>query len=117
MSMETDLVVLLKTLCSRAFPDVAPAGTATPYITYQAIGGEAMRYGDGAAPDKRNTLMQVNVWAKTRSEALTLIRQVDDAISAASAWQSEPQGEAVSTYEAETQMYGSMQTFDIWATR
>ena len=117
MSMESDLVALLKTLCSRAFPDVAPASTATPYITYQAIGGEAMRYGDGAAPDKRNTLMQASVWAKTRTDALTLIRQVDDAISAASNWQSEPQGEAASTYEPDTQLYGSMQTFDIWATR
>jgi hypothetical protein len=115
--MESDLVALLKTLCSRAFPDVAPAGTATPYITYQAIGGEAMRYGDGTAPDKRNTLMQVSVWSKTRSEALSIVHQVDDAISDSIAWQSEPQGEAVSTYEPDTQLYGSLQTFDIWATR
>ena len=79
MSMETDLVALLKTVCARTFPDVAPAGTATPYITWQALGGEAMRYGDGTAPDKRNTLIQVSVWSKTRSEALSIVHQVDDA--------------------------------------
>lgn len=117
MSMETDLVTLLKTICARTFPDVAPAGTATPYITWQAIGGEAMRYGDGTAPDKRNTLIQVSVWSKTRSESLSLVRQVDDVISASIAWQSEPLGEAVSTYEPDSQLYGSIQTFDIWAAR
>jgi hypothetical protein len=33
MSMEADLVALLKTICARTFPDVAPEGTAVPYIS------------------------------------------------------------------------------------
>src|SRR5574343_1379892 len=74
MSMESDLSTLLKTICPRVYPDLAPVGTVTPYVTWQAIGGTAIRFGDGSAPDKRNTLMQINVWSKTRLEALTMIR-------------------------------------------
>ena len=117
MSFETDLVALLKGMCVRTYPDVAPSGTATPYITWQAMGGEALRYGDSTAPDKRNTLLQVSVWGQSRSEALALIRQVDDAVSASVLWQCAPTGEAASSYEPATQLYGSVQTFDIWAGR
>lgn len=115
--MESDLSALLKTLCSRTFPDIAPAGTPAPYITWQAIGGESIRYGDGTAPDKRHTLMQVTVWAATRVEALMLIHQAEDAICALPNWQAVPQGEAASTYEPDTQLYGSIQRFDLWADR
>lgn len=116
MSMETQLVALLKTICPRVYPDLAPANAATPYVTWQAIGGESLRYGDNTAPDKRNTLMQIDVWAKTRMEATTMIRQIEDAICS-SAWQAEPHGESRSTYESDTLLYGSSQDFDIWATR
>ena len=37
MSMEADLVALLKTICTRTFPDVAPEGTAVPYITGRGL--------------------------------------------------------------------------------
>lgn len=117
MSMESDLTTLLKTICPRVYPDVAPANAATPYVTWQAIGGEALRYGDNTAPDKRNTLLQVDVWAKTRREATTMIRQIEDAICASSAWQAVPQAESRSTYEPDTLLYGSAQDFDVWATR
>ena len=117
MSMETDLVTLLKTICIRTHPDIAPANTATPYITWQGIGGESLRNLDNSAADKRNTLMQVNVWSKTRLEALTLIRQIEDAICASAAFVGKPQGEPMSTYEPDTLLYGCMQRFDIWAAR
>ena len=115
--MESTLTTLLKAICPRVYPDVASAGTVAPYITWQSIGGESLRYGDNTAPDKRRTLMQINAWATTRLEAITMIRQVEDAICASSAWQATPQGEAVSDYESDTSLYGSLQTFDIWATR
>ena len=117
MSMESDLSTLLKTICPRVYPDLAPVGTVTPYVTWQAIGGTAIRFGDGSAPDKRNTLMQINVWSKTRLEALTMIRQIEDAVCAYAGWQAEPQGEAISLYEPDTQLYGSIQTLDIWSNR
>lgn len=117
MSMETDLNAMLKAICPRTFPDIAPEGTATPYITWQGIGGESLRNLDNTASDKRNTLMQVNVWSKTRLEALTLIRQIEDAICASAAFVGKPQGEPMSTYEPDTLLYGCMQRFDIWAAR
>lgn len=117
MSMESDLVALLQPLCPRTYPDIAPAGAAAPYVVWQSLGGEAWRFGDNVAPEKRHTLMQVSVWAGSRLEALTLIHQIEDAISAASGWQATPQGEARSTYEPDTKRYGSIQRFDIWATR
>ena len=72
MSLESDLSTLLKTVCPRTFPDVAPSGTAAPFIAWQALGGESLRYLDNTAPDKRNTYMQVSVYSKTRAEALAL---------------------------------------------
>ncbi len=117
MSLESALTGLLNTICPRVYPDLAPAGAVTPYITWQAIGGESLRYGDNTAPDKRNTLLQINVWSKTRMEATTTIRQIEEAICASSAWQAEPSGESRSTYEPDTLLYGSAQDFDIWATR
>lgn len=117
MSMESDLSTLLKSICVRTYPDIAPANTATPYVTWQGLGGEAMRYTDGTASDSRNTLMQINVWSKTRAEALTMIRQIEDAVCTSSNWQAQPQGEPLSTYESDTLLYGSLQRFEIWATR
>ena len=117
MTAESTLAALLKTLCPRVYPDIADDGTVAPYITYQALGGESLRYGDNTAPDKRNTLMQISVWSVTRSESLSLIHQAEESICASSAWQGAPQGEAMSTYEPDTKLYGSIQRFSIWATR
>lgn len=117
MSMESDLATLLKGICARTYPDIAPEGTTTPYITWQGLGGESARFLDNAAADKRNTLMQINVWSKTRLEALTLIRQIEDAICASAAFVGRPQGEPMSTYEPDTLLYGCVQRFDIWSAR
>lgn len=115
--MESDLSALLKPICPRVYPDVAPPNVTRPYLTWQAIGGEALRYLDGTAPDKRHTLMQINAWATTRIEAINLIHAVEDAICASPAWQGTPQGEAQSTYEPDTLLYGSLQRFEIFAAR
>lgn len=117
MSMEADLNAMLKAICQRTFPDIAPEGTAAPYITWQGLGGESARFMDNTAADKRNTLMQINVWSKTRLEALTLIRQIEDALCASAAFVATPQGEPLSTYEPDTLLYGSIQRFGIWAAR
>lgn len=117
MSMESDLSTLLKLQCPRAFPDVAPAGTAKPYVVWQGIGGAPSRMLNKTAADKRNTLLQISVWSATRTEALTLIRSIEDAMCASSAFSAMPQGEPLSTYEPETSLYGSIQRFNVWATR
>jgi hypothetical protein len=117
MSMETDLVTLLKTICPRVHPDVGPEGMARPYVTYQGTGGASLRYIDGTAADKRNTLVQVNVWSATRAEANDLIRQIEDVLCASPLFAVDPQGEAVGMYESDTKLYGSLQRFSIYASR
>ncbi|WP_294636625.1 DUF3168 domain-containing protein [uncultured Aquabacterium sp.] len=115
--MESDLTALLKAICPRVSPDVAPAGTATPYITYQGIGGQSMQYMDKTLPNKRNTLIQINVWGKTRAEALPLIRQAEQALVAATSFQASPVGEPLWTYDEEADLRGCLQTFSIWSDR
>lgn len=117
MSMESDLSTLLKAICVRTFPDIAPPDTAAPYATWQGIGGEAARFLDNSAADKRNTLMQISVWSKTRLEALALIRQIEDVLCASATFIATPQGESRSTYEPDTQLYGCIQRFNLWHDR
>ena len=116
MSIESSLVTLLKSINPRVFPDVAPTGTVTPYLTWQQIGGESVRYGDNTA-DSRWPLIQINAWGKTSAESLALILQVEDALCASSAFQAEPQGESMSIYEPDTKLYGRLQRFDIFGAR
>lgn len=117
MSMESDLFTLLKTACIRVYPDVAPSGAALPYITWQALGGKVLRNLDNTASDKRQTFMQINVWSSSRTEANTLIRQIEDLICASSAMIGTPEDESLSMYEPETHDYGAMQRFTLTALR
>jgi len=117
MSLESNLTAILKASCPRVFPDVAPPDATVPYVTYQGIGGESLRYTDGSAADKRHVLMQISVWSATRAEAIDLVHGIEDALCAAPVFTVDPQGEAHSTYEEGTQRYGSIQRFEIWATR
>jgi len=117
MSLEADLIPLLQAICPRTYPDLAPSGAATPYLTYQHIGGESMRYADNTAMDKRFPLIQINAWSKTRNEALVMIRQIEDALCASDSFQTELHGEPMSTYEPDTLLYGSIQRFEIFGAR
>lgn len=115
--MEADLNTLLKAICPRVFPDVAPSGTALPYVTWQGLGGESLSFLDNTAGDRRNVLMQVNVWASTRLQALQMAREIEDAMRASSAFVASPLGEPLSTYEPDVPVYGTLQRFSIWAAR
>ena len=117
MSFEPTLHALLSGICPNTFPDVAPEGTVAPYVTWQGLGGEASRLLDGSAADKRNTYLQINVWTASRSASLALIRNIEDAMCASPGFIARPQGEPLSTYEPETLLYGSLQRFNLWATR
>lgn len=117
MSVEADLTTLLKTLCPRVFPVVAPAGTALPYVTYSAIGGQSLRFIEGTAADKRNTIMQINVWDATQSGALSLIRQIEDAMCASVVFTAQPEDEPMWPYDAAASRYGCSQDFSIYSTR
>lgn len=117
MSMEANLNTLLKTQCSRVYPDVAPEGVVKPYVTWQGLGGEVARFLDNTASDQRNTLLQINVWAVARMEALSLIRQIEDAMCGSAAFVARPAGEPMSDYEKDTQLYGCIQRFNVWSAR
>ena len=59
--MEADLVATLKTLCPRVFPDFAAVETTMPYVTFQHIGGPALRNLDNSPMTHRHTAMQINI--------------------------------------------------------
>lgn len=117
MSIEADLLAVLVGLCPRVFPDFAPLSTAKPFVTYQAIGGRALRWLDQSPADKRQTLMQINVWAGGRTEANTLARQIEEALCAAAAFTAWPNAEPISTSETDLKLYGTVQDFSIYSTR
>ena len=117
MAFEADFVTVVKAVCARAYPDIAPDGVTVPYLIWQALGGESIYFMDATPADKRNTLMQVSVWAKTRAEALSTIRAIEAALCASSKFTCSPEGEPVSDYEPDIPLYGSIQRFSIWFDR
>lgn len=117
MSMETDLIALLKTLCPTVWEIVAPAETVAPYVTWQGLGGQAWRNLDNSASNKRNTLMQISAWSKSRTEAKAIIRAIEDALCASTAFTATPEGEPLYSFDENTFLFGAFQRFSINATR
>ena len=120
MTIEADIFTALTSLVAgRVFPDFAPSGTAAPYIVYQAIGGQPLRWLDGTAADKRHTLMQVDVWAGSRIAALTLARQVEAALSniGVAPFMAQPENEPAWDSDSDGPLYGCSQDFRIISTR
>lgn len=120
MSMETDLPALLQSVCTRVYPGVAPNGAAMPYATYQLIGGESLVFLDNTPGDKRNSLVQINVWSTRFIEAISMIRQIEDALRAAPAFTVRSQGEPMALppeQDPAQTRYGVLQRFSIWAAR
>ena len=117
--MEADFVAVLQTQCPRVFADVAPTNTATPYITWQLIGGRSLGWLDGSPADKRHTFVQVNVWAGTRKESMTLIRAVELALRTSPAFRAWPDAEPMTDleYDMEPPRYGAMQDYQVYSTR
>lgn len=114
--MEADLVTVLKTCCPRVYPDFAPAGAALPYVVYQHIGGIPQRYVDGGS-GLRHTMLQINSWATTRGDSLTLARAIETALCAATAFTAKPDSEPIGDLDDDTERRGSMQDFSVWSAR
>ena len=115
MSIESEVFSALKGLvANRVYPDVAPLGTIRPFITYQGVGGSAVNFIEPTIPSKKNKRMQVNVWADTRTAAVTLAEQIEDAMRAVVVLHPTVLGASISTFEEDTKLYGCMQDFSLW---
>ena len=114
MSLESELQATLTAVCPRSFPDFAPDGTATPYVTWQQIGGAPLAYVDDSLPDKRNARIQINVWAETRAAANAMMLQIEAAMIAQSA---RPIGGLLANFDEDANLRGAMQDFSVWAAR
>ena len=115
MTIEVQVFQALRQLVDgRAYPDLAPAGAARPYIVYQQVGGDAVNFLDRAISSKRNSRMQVCAWAEARIEASTLIEQAELALRSAIGLQAVTLGAPVSTYDEETGLRGARQDFSLW---
>jgi hypothetical protein len=117
MTIESDLSAALLVLCPRVSPDVAPVSTERPYITYQQFGGDVINYVESSVPDKKNGYFQINVWSNTRSEAASLMLQIEAALITSTAFQASPTSAPVSDYDIDNLIYGSRQDFTVWSDR
>ncbi len=113
MTVETALVALVKPICQRVFPDVAPTTTKRPYVTYQQIGGPVLNPINGDDPGKEGVTLQVNVWASTRIEAKALIKQIEAALRPPP-FSARPVSAAFNDFDHDMQSYGSQQDFTLW---
>jgi len=117
VTVEADIRAAIVTVTPRVFPDFAPHGTTRPFVTYQQIGGDALNYWEQAMPDKKNGLIQINVWSDTRAEAASLILAIEGAMRTASAFNAKATSSHVADFDAEVPIYGARQDFTVWSTR
>lgn len=125
MALEDELLARIRRHNARVFTPTAPYGTATPYVTWQHIGGMAMRYVDNTAPDKRNAFIQVNTWADSKKAAFDLLRKIEEELCVVTdgKFVAVPMEEPSDAYiegnegQAPGQLCGALQTYSIWGER
>lgn len=119
MSLETDLVAVLQGVCPRVYPGTTQANVQRPFLTYEHIGGDPLRYVDNTAAPQRMAWLQVNTWASTKAEALSLSLAVEQALCSAAAFTAAAVGALRGTTQDEVEpvLYGSLQDFQVLGTR
>lgn len=120
MTVETDIVTALRTVCDSVFADAAPAGSSLPWITFQFIGGRPLRFLNGEPSDKRHSLVQISCWANSRTASLQLARAAETALCDAGApFIGRPESEPICDVEQDIEpaIYGAVQDFTIISTR
>ncbi|MGZ0026438.1 DUF3168 domain-containing protein [Stenotrophomonas sp. S4] len=114
MSYESSLHALIAPLVQgRFYPDIPPDQPVFPFAVYQQVGGQALWFLEGSIPDHKHARVQITIWSKSRSEANTLIRRIEDAICSGVP-HSEPYGAAVAMYESSIKGYGARLDFGLW---
>lgn len=115
MTVEATIFNALKGLVNnRVYPDVAPANTARPYITYQQVGGLPVNFVEGGTPSKANGRFQVSVWADTRATASATAKLATAALRATASLQTTVLSEPVATHDGPTGYRGTRQDFSFW---
>ena len=124
MALEDELIARIRTQCPRVYSPTAVYGTARPYITWQHIGGTALRFLDNSAPDMRNAFIQVNAWADTKKAAFDLLRAIEVQLCATGAgFNATPTEEPSDAYvegdegQSPGELKGALQTFKVWGAR
>ena len=113
---ESDLVTVLGAFVgNRVFPDTADLGTPLPYIIYQQVGGQAFSYLGSEVTDKKPARIQIRLWSETRAQAMTTIRQIENALVSAPL-HGMPLGAAIATYDENAKLRGALQDFSFWIT-
>lgn len=117
MGLEIDLMAELLAECPNVHVGTAPHETPMPYVTWQHIGGDVLRYTDNAPADKRKPLIQINTWAATPMQAFALIQRIEDRLCAAAAFTARPHGDPIGAYDDAGVASGYLQTFSILGDR
>jgi hypothetical protein len=118
MTVEADIFTILAPLVgNRVFPVVAPFNTPRPYVTFQQIGGQPLVFLGREVPSKKNGLFQINVWADTRAEAISVQMHIDQVMRAATVFRAEPVSEPIAHYDQDIERRGTSQDFSIWSDR
>jgi len=79
MTFDQQLTAALKTEAQRVWSHPAPAGTATPYVTYQRITGSRHATLNSGAGAPRATF-QVDVWGENKASVRPLADTLMDAL-------------------------------------
>lgn len=117
MSLESNLVAVLKSVCGRTFRGVADTATARPYVTFQQVGGDVINLLANAVASKKNAVMQITVWSDSPVEAGQVADAIEAALITTTTIQARPLAAAVDDYESDMERWGRRQDFTIWADR
>ncbi len=117
MSLEQDLVAVAQTQCPRVYPSTAPVNTPRPFVTWDHIGGDSLRYMEGTAPTTRLAQLQVTVWADTKNEGTALQLALEDAFCNAAGFTCSPLGGLQGGYEHDAQLWRTYQDYEVLGQR
>jgi hypothetical protein len=114
MSIETDIYAAVAAVVARTYPDGAPVNPTRPYSVYQLVGGNVVNFTENTVPGLNHADVTVEVWADTRLAANALMRAVEAAMRAATAFTAQPISALAGDYEESVPEYGARQDFSCW---
>lgn len=119
MSVESELVAVLRSACPRVFSDFAAVPPERPYVIWQGIGGPPTRYADNQAADKRRVRVTITSWAESRDSANALAQDIEARLAAAANIVAAPESEAAADAAPDNTppLYSASQDFLIVGAR